>query len=390
MQHGYPSQLLTGFLLLSGWALPLTSMAQKDTLTSKKIIVQIQRDSLQGPLPQITSLDSLLRISIEAAMEGMEAGMTTLEQTLDIEVLADDASGRVTIVSGAGDAQVLKSERQILILSGTDTIQVIREDWEESNSDPEAEGLEWDLDGFDDGIHLNLDLPSNPSIRRPGHTGHWHGIGFGTVLLTQRTTEGEPTSLTLSNPAPLDLETSRFLGAWNLQFNPFAYRQPIIGEVVGVTTGLGMDWYRLQVAQQTVLNFDGTNPITTATDTLAQVKRNHLSFGYLRVPLLLSFRTQDAVEDALHLEVGIIGGVRLFNNYMRKYSNDGVKYVDQIKGINMNPLQCNGRITAGYGGFSVFAEFPLRPLWDGNGQVETPIYPVTFGIRLGGDGDSAP
>ena len=388
MKHRYPTWPLTCFLLLSGWMLPLASMAQKDTLASKKTVIQIQWDSLQGGLPNLSSLDSLLQISLEAALEGIETGITTLEKSIDIEVLAEDASGRVTIVSGAGDAQVLKSERQILILSGTDTIQIIREDWEDSNSDPEA--LEMAFDGFDDPFDVNFDLLSSKPAPRPGHTGHWHGIGFGTVLLTQRSNEGEPSSLTLSNPAPLDLETSRLLSGWNLQFNPFAYRQPLIGERVGLTTGLGMDWYRLQVAQQTVLNIDGTNPITTVTDTLAQVKRNHLSLGYLRVPLLLSFRTQDAVEDALHLEVGIVGGVRLFNNYMRKYSKDGVNYVDQIKGINMNPLQCNGRITAGYGGFSVFGEFPLRPLWDGTGQVGTPIYPVTLGIRFGGDGESVP
>lgn len=183
--------------------------------------------------------------------------------------------------------------------------------------------------------------------------------------------------------SPFNLQTGNALSSWNIQINPFEYRQPLIGDVFGITTGLGFDWWRFNVSPQTVISRNENGVLTLATDSDRQVRRNHLSLSYVRIPLLVSLRSRSNPEEALHLECGLVGGVRIHNQYVRKTSDSESKYVDKIKGFGMNPLQLNARLVLGFGGFSVFAEVPFRPLWSESFMGDNPlIYPVTLGVKF--------
>ena len=183
--------------------------------------------------------------------------------------------------------------------------------------------------------------------------------------------------------SPFDLQTANALSSWNLQLNPYEFRQPLIGDAFGLTTGVGCDWWRFNVNPQTVLSRTETGELVLSTDTIHQASRNYLSLSYLRIPLLVSLRTQSDPEEALHLECGLVGGVRIHNKYVRKYSDSDSRYVDKVKGFRMNPLQLNARLVVGYGGFSAFAEVPFRPLWNASVISSSPlIYPVTIGVKF--------
>lgn len=356
---------------------PLAATAQttaSDSLTTEiELALPGIDSSLAATLPEnfINYLMQIITASLEAAAEGMEAAAEDLERELNVDVVTHSEDRKVIVVSGANDRELVELDERLVLIEGGDTMVI-----SSLNGDPDTP--------------VTASEPEKtPALRtsttstcwgcvKAGSIGHWKGMGVGTVLLTGRPDAASFDGMELLD-APYDLETANVWSSWNVQVNPVEHRQRLFVDAIGLTTGVGLDWWRINVAPQTRLFVNDAQELVLGRDTAFNVTRNHLSLGYLRVPLLLSLRTRSDVQDALHVEVGVVGGVRLFGNYMRKYEDDDSKYVDQIKGFHMNPLQLNGRITAGYGWFSIFAEVPFRPLFLLDG-VET-IYPVTVGVR---------
>ena len=227
---------------------------------------------------------------------------------------------------------------------------------------------------------LNNQLETEAPKKDPGRMGHWKGSGFGTVMLTTRPEEHALGGMDLLE-SPFGLQTGNALSSWSIQVNPFEYRYPIIGDAFGITTGLGFDWLRFKVNPQTVLSRTEDGALAVATDSVYNVSRNYLSLTYVRIPLLFSLRTQSDPKAAFHLEAGVVGGIHLHNQYIRKYSDAESKYAYKVKGFGMNPLQLNARLALGYGEFSVFTEVPFRPLWNESAIGDNPrIYPMTIGV----------
>lgn len=325
-------------------------------LELERALSSLDSNIAAGLSEQFTNaLFRLIAVSMEEAANEMEDAA----RELNLEVVPNEGSGGVTVVSGARDGDLVRTENELVLVNGTDSLTL-------------EDQLLNDL----------LDLEEVEEPQDPGHVGYWKGWGLGSVLLTNRPNPGNLNGMELLD-SPFDLQTGNALSSWNIQLNPYEYRQPLIGDAIGITTGVGFDWWRFNVSPKTVLTRSETGAIALAVDTTNQVRRNHLSLTYLRVPLLLSLRTQSDPESALHIECGVVGGIRLHNQYVRKYSDSESNYVDKVKGFGMNPLQLNARLVLGYGGFSVFAEVPFRPLWNEAAISDNPlVYPVTLGIKF--------
>ena len=363
------SKLLACLLAAS---IPCAITAQSPTTDSLEIELESalnQLDSnLVATLPPsfMRSLLRIITLSLEEAAKQMEAASQELERELNIEVIEVPESGGITIVTGAGDQEVELDGEQVRILVNSDTLYFPEES-------EETEEFEWWDDEHNE-LFRHLEL---------GQIGHWSGLSIATGLLTDRPNPKSLNRIALLN-APLDLESNNALSTWNIQLNPWERRLPLLGDFVRLTTGMGLDWWRFQVAPESVLALNEVDQIAISRDTVFQVTRNHLSIGYLRVPILLSLRTESDPEKAMHLEVGFVGGIRLFGQYQRKYHDENSTYTDKVKGLRMNPLQLNSRLTLGYGGISIFAELPLLPLFIEDAAPT--IYPISVGIRFGSEG----
>lgn len=331
--------------------------APAQTVPEDSLALELERalsaldTSLVNALPEQFS-GALFRL-IAASLDEAAKELDDATNELNLEVASNPSSRGITLVSGTQDSELVPGNKEMLLIRDQDTLVL----------DDLAKELE--------------DKPRDPRNR-----GYWKGWGVGTALLTTRPDARSLEGMELLD-SPMGLQTSNALSSWNIQINSYEYRQPLIGDAVGLTTGLGFDWWRFNVSPQTVLTRAENGSVILATDSLNQIHRNHLTLTYARIPLLLSLRTSSNPEEALHLECGIVGGVRLHNQYVRKYSDAESRYEDKVKGFGMNPLQLNARFVAGYGGFSVFAEVPLRPLWDEPASSSNPlIHPVSLGVKF--------
>ena len=355
--------LLATALVTTGFAQENTAPDSLEIQIEQAIQSALNDSSIQQLPSEIATLTGSLLDLINAALKEAAA-----EIELEVERL-DAVGGEFEWVTGGDHPEVERVEDVVIIREGdlADTINTFF---------------------FEDEERFN-DLIGEDEERTPGSEGHWNGFSVGTVLLTDQAM--------LPGFEGAVLEDDLFLAgnvfnSWHMGVAVGEYRQRIFTDQIGITTGLGLDWMRLKVnAEQihgnTALMPDVANaPLDTAGNWAVDTQKSHVQAGYLRVPLLLSLRTASSAEDGLHLEAGIVGGVRLFSSYVHKYSDDANRYKDRISGFGLSPLQFNGRITVGYENISVFSEFALNQLFGGvnadpvSSVVAPVVYPWTIGL----------
>lgn len=362
------------FLTSALLATALLPAARAQQAPADSLEIQIEQaiqsalnDSLLQALPgQVSSLTGSLIELIQAALK--EA---TQEIEVELEALEriDAEAGEFEWITG-GDHPVVEREGDVVIIRQDDLADTLNHLF------------------FEEEAHWN-DLMDEEEDRTPGSVGHWNGFSVGTVLLTDEAM--------LPGFEGTLLEDDLFLAgnvfnSWHMGVALAEYRQRIFTDQIGISTGFGLDWMRLkvdaeQIHRNTALMPDVANaPLDTAGNWAVDTQKSHVQAGYLRVPLLLSLRTASSAEDGLHLEAGIVGGVRLFSSYVHKYSDDANRYKDRISGFGLSPLQFNGRITVGYENISVFSEFALNELFGGVSEdpvssvVAPVVYPWTIGL----------
>jgi hypothetical protein len=199
------------------------------------------------------------------------------------------------------------------------------------------------------------------NIEEDRKDGYWAGFSFSGVGLVA----GNPFQVGTDAPntaeaESLGIETNNAFRSKRLEFNFAEQRWSTPGARLGITTGLGIDWWRVQVNPDQVLSLRATdNVIVAQASTDEKVLANRLDWGHVRMPLLLSVRTHTAAEEGLHLEAGMVLGARVFGQYHREVENAGEDAETTVRNWNWNPFQVQSRVCLGFGNFSLVAEFPL-------------------------------
>ncbi|KAB1063190.1 outer membrane beta-barrel protein [Salibacter halophilus] len=166
----------------------------------------------------------------------------------------------------------------------------------------------------------------------------------------------------------------------NWSINPFEMDVRIFKEYVKFSTGLGY----------TVKNFTLKNNyfVTKQNDSVMAFEqqnqdyaKNRFRTGYLTVPLMLHFNTNEDPAKAFRLGVGVLGGMRLFQTYRVKYFDDGQKVkTNYNRNWNTNQFTADLRGLIGYGPVNLFATYSAVPLFESGKGPE--MYPITFGISF--------
>ena len=203
------------------------------------------------------------------------------------------------------------------------------------------------------------DWPRN--VEEDRKDGYWAGFSFsGVGLLT-----GNPFQVGTDAPSTVEaeslgIETNNAFRSKRMEFNFVEQRWSTPGARLGITTGLGIDWWRVQVNPDQVLSLRPTDNILVAqASSDEKVLVNRMDWGHVRMPLLISVRTHTAAEEGLHLEAGMVLGARIFGQYHREVENADEDSETTVRNWDWNPFQVQSRFCLGFGNFSLVAEFPL-------------------------------
>ncbi len=185
----------------------------------------------------------------------------------------------------------------------------------------------------------------------------------------------------LNLPAESDPIAIRYEKSFVYNLNLFQQNINLIGNNVGLVTGVGFTFNNYRFDNQTRL-VKGPEEIEFITDTENDIVRNKLFLSYVNVPLMLEFQTKGNREiDRFHIAGGVIAGGRIRTNTKYIYDDEGEKRKErEYKDYYIAPfkLDLTGRI--GWGKVNIFATYSLNSLFaEGKGPE---LYPFSVGLRL--------
>ncbi|MDE0979785.1 MAG: outer membrane beta-barrel protein [Flavobacteriales bacterium] len=225
------------------------------------------------------------------------------------------------------------------------------------------------------------------SKKKPESEGYWGGISLNKVLMGQFQGDLEDYNASLGAPAHLGMKLDHVTESWRIELNPFEYRQRFIGEYIAFTTGLGIDWWHVGIDDERILYFNEEDERVMSnfigSDTLT-INSNSLDAVYLRVPFLVSLRTSRKGDKGLHVEAGLVGGVRIWSQYKTHYESGGTETEQTTSDFPINPIQLNARVALGLGNVSLLAEASLLPYFE---EIRSPnLHSLSIGLQFAFNG----
>ncbi len=201
----------------------------------------------------------------------------------------------------------------------------------------------------------------------------WNGIDLGVNTLA-----GEDYDFDLDDEWSAlepNLARSRYIA-----FNFAQLKGRVIGDYVGFTTGMSVQFYNFKYGGDREFSFVGDSLFTMPTGD-KNVTKNKLRVSYLAVPLLLEINTSSKQSRSFHLSAGVVGKLKLGNMYKQKYDLDGNFNKVSVKGdLGLNTWGLDAMARVGYGWFTLYGQASLLPLFDHDNAPD--LYPVSVGIFL--------
>jgi hypothetical protein len=253
--------------------------------------------------------------------------------------------------------------------------------------------LEQSIEGMETTEDLMIMFGDDPDSEEKKHKGSrkdhgpWKGMSLGTSLFYQSPeaiSMGFPVREAWGTPNEWAFADDRIVSNWRMEINPYSYRQRLIGKQVGLTTGVGMDVWHIAVEQGKRLTFSnpaGTTGLEAVPVDSIEIRRNALRAGWIRVPLMLDFRTSKKPGKGFHAAVGIVGGLKLFSSYRRTYTDAaGVAWKEKYSGFGVNRFAVNTRFQAGFQNVALVIELPMVPFFEGT--EEQRVGAITVGLHF--------
>jgi hypothetical protein len=185
----------------------------------------------------------------------------------------------------------------------------------------------------------------------------------------------------LTLPAESDPISVRYEKSFVYNLNLFQQNINLIGNNVGLVTGVGFTFNNYRFDNQTRL-VKGPEEIEFVTDVENDIVRNKLFLTYVNVPLMLEFQTRGNREiERFHIAGGVIAGGRIRTNTKYIYDDDGEKRKErEYKDYYIAPFKLDLTARIGWGKVNLFATYSLNSLFaEGKGPE---LYPFSVGLRL--------
>ncbi|MCF8379865.1 MAG: PorT family protein [Bacteroidales bacterium] len=285
-----------------------------------------------------------------------------------VEVLEED--GKTTVQVG-GEAEVIDRQDTTKIKIGKKGVTIIENEegsptvtWEniEEIEEPEIDGED---DGEDNGEKKDKNTKFKP---------HWAGFEIGLNSYVN-----EDFSMNIE-PGYMDLNTGK---SWNYNINFLEQDIKLIGEKLGLVTGLGFEISNYHFDEGNVIT--EVNGVIERLDPPTQADKARLQTVFLNAPLLLEFQVPAGKKEKFFISAGVIGGVKLSSKTKLVYYENGEKNKEKAKDdFNINPLRYGFTGRIGYKALKLYANFYPQPLFkEGGGPVDGEnLYPFSVGLSI--------
>lgn len=306
----------------------------------------------------------ILSFTFNCYSQSMEDKLNELESEVEDTIPED------TIKSKKKDTTNINfKNKQVRITEDEEgtTIQVKKKDEDEWDFDDD----EWDdFDNDHEGFHLDF-------MEDEGFDVHWSGFEIG---MNNFLNDNYSMSLSEENEY-LDLNTGK---SWNININFLEYDLNLIGENLGIGTGMGLEMMDFR--------FDSRVPIKKGTDGIEvdssymnndyNLDKAKLNTTFLTVPLLLEFQAPAKSRNKFFITVGVIGGLKLGSHTKTVYKDEsGARQKDKGQSdLYISPIRWGYTARIGYGALKLFGNYYDTGLFEkGKGPK---IHPFSVGLMV--------
>lgn len=202
---------------------------------------------------------------------------------------------------------------------------------------------------------------------------HWAGLGFGFTSVADK-------NLNINNINGVSLVPEKS-HEWTL--NIVEEILPVFGNVVGITTGLGMTWrnYALDYNERMTV-IDGYTEIVPALDHVIYNKSKLRTFHFT-IPALIEIQPIPGHnKDNLYFVAGVVGGIKASGTYITKYQdrNGDKRKFKEKNGMNTRLLSLDCIAKVGWKDVSIYAKYsPISIFKDNRGPG---VQSVSAGLML--------
>ncbi len=200
--------------------------------------------------------------------------------------------------------------------------------------------------------------------------GHWGGMDFGytSILNSNGGNSFQKQSFLENDPSK----------SFYVSLNLIEHKFPIIGNYVGITTGLGFDWKKLGIKNNLQLNYNADS-LWAVKDLSYTYDKNVLRATYINIPLFLEFNTSSNPNKSWFFMAGVVAGMRIGSKFIQTVSDHNNDVNKKINGdYALNPYKLDASLRIGYKHIGLFTNYSLIPMFDTK-RVEK-AFPLTFGL----------
>ena len=287
---------------------------------------------------QITfdGMDNVKSVIIEDENEEMEANETP-EESLNIS----EDNDSVTVI--------VNDKRIVVVTDDTVRVNLGQRDYVIS----------------DDGVKVTK------HDKKPKFNGHWAGFELGVNGFLNK-------DMVIDYPAGYEFMDLNYAKSIAVNINFFEQNINLIGQKLGLVTGMGISWNNYRFDKNVVLSHDGVFDGVNDLDPTKHYEKSKLVVSYLRVPLMLEYQTNSKMKaNSFHLSGGVVGAVRIGSH--SKIIYDGNKSKDRSD-FYINPFKVDAIAKIGWGVINLYGTYSLTEMFRNNkGPV---AYPFEIGITL--------
>lgn len=283
----------------------------------------------------------------------------------------------VAILFGAGMLSAQEADTTKMKL-GKKIITII----ESPNSEVEVK-IQKDTTLITDDIDIDLDEEMERSEKEANKKdekcknefeGHWSGFDFGfNALLT-------PDQQFPLKEDPMAINQFR---SWTFGLNMFQKDFRLIGNSVGLVSGVGLQWKNYHFDNKIELNSEGDELIWVEHPDF-KYQKNRLQATYVSIPLALEIQFPLGRKGKdFFIMGGAYGNFKIGSNYKTIYKVDGKEFENKDKDTyHLNRFEYGLMARIGWDDINLFVNYSLSPLFMENEGPE--LYPATVGIMIVG------
>lgn len=279
----------------------------------------------------------------------------------------------VTNAVGQSDSTANRHKDTTRIVLGKKEIQIIDRD---KGTDIQVRPHD---EKDDNGQNTNHDW-NNGGLNSGGFKGHWDGIEVG--LNNYLASNGS-----MSLPDDINYMSLRTSRSINFNLNFFQQSFGLIGNQVGLVTGLGFEFYNYFFQNNNSIlrgTLNGSDYVIENKYSI-NIDKSKLAITYLTIPLILEVQFPGKLVNAkrIRLAGGIIGGLKLRSHTKVIFHEDGDRHKEKnYDDFYINPFRYGFTGRIGYRHLAVFCDYYPVSLFQKNRGPE--LYPIAFGLCING------